>query len=260
MAAKKNRGVSARPGDDLTAKGRSSALYSADLKLAMRCANGEEEAIKTLVDKLRQKLKNILVRRGANETLAEDLIADLWSDCLKAAPHGPKLLLKYSGKSSLDTWLATVLTHRWLDRVRRERRVQPLESDAPGEWPSLPGTPVAEPDLGMLLRDALHYAFDRCESEALVMLQLVHVHGISQRQVAVIWRVSEFKISRRLSKAVRLIRDSTMTRLREHDPLVDFGWEDVADLCSAADLFVSVAASRRKAPKILQESACQTSV
>lgn len=205
-----------------------------------------------LVNGLDQKLRSVLARRGANETQAKDLIADLWSDCFTPSGNS-RLLLKYSGKSSLDTWLATVLTHRWLDRVRRERRIQQLEFDSQNVEQSGLGNRTSDPDLETLLYNALQYGFSRCDPESLVMLQLVHVHGISQRQVAFVWGISEFKISRRLSKTVQSIRKLTVTWLREQDPLLDFGWDDVVELCSAGDLFKSDSV----APRLRLKNICK---
>jgi RNA polymerase sigma factor (sigma-70 family) len=231
MAAKKNHGVSTPTAHSLRPVPE---LRANDLKLADRCAGGDEEAVKTLVSRLEKKLRGILVRRGANDTLTEDLLADLWSDCF--APRGRSgLLLKYSGKCSLDTWLATVLIHRWLDGVRRDSRIQPLPSDRSRDGHLVYSEPQRDPDTEELLREALQFAFDHCDPEALVMLQLVYLHGISQRQLAVVWRVSESKISRVLSRATRRIRDNTLTQIHRRDPLLAFGWDDVVDLCSRVD-------------------------
>jgi DNA-directed RNA polymerase specialized sigma24 family protein len=134
------------------------------------------------------------------------------------------------------SWLATVLVHRWLDWVRRESRLQPLLADRFRDRHLACSEPQNYSDTEDLLRQALQFAFDRCDAEALVMLQLVHLHGISQRQLAAAWRVSEFKISRLLSKAARGIRDDTLAQLRRCDPLLALGWNDVVDLCSRIDI------------------------
>ena len=231
MAAKKHHGVLARTAPRLTPAAYS---YGEDLNLAACCAEGDEAAAKTLITRAEQKLRGILIRRGANNTLTEDLLTDLWSDC--CAPRGRSgLLRKYSGKCSLDTWLATVLIRRWLDSVRRDGRLQPLPADRFGESHGIQSEPQSDSDMEVLLSEALQFAFDRCDPEALVMLQLVYLQGLSQRQLAVAWRVSESKISRVLSKAARRIRTDTLTQIRRRDPLLAFGWNDVVGLCSRAD-------------------------
>jgi RNA polymerase sigma factor (sigma-70 family) len=234
--------------------------FAADLELAARCRNGDDTAFKHLVARLENKLHAILIRRGATETAARDLVADLWSDCFAVAAGGSSLLAKYSGKSSLDTWLATVLTHRWLDQIRRNRRVEPLEDEPPEEAHAQPEPRFADAGLARLIYGALRHSFGRCDPELFVMLQLVHVHGIPQRIMAINWGVSESKISRRLSKAMECIHDDTVAWLREKEPMLRLEWDDLADLCSAGNMLEAVAGHGGRKPDLLQSRPRQTSV
>src|SRR5579862_3266053 len=80
-----------------------------------RCLQGDSAALARLRDHCDASLLNILLSRGANRTEAEDLLADLWFDCVPGSDDKPSLLEKFSGKSKVMGWLSTVATRRWID-------------------------------------------------------------------------------------------------------------------------------------------------
>ena len=101
--------------------------------LVGRCRLGDAEALTSVRDAFNEPLRGILLARGASPTEAEDLIADLWADCVPGREDQVSLLEKFSGRCSFLGWLATVLTNRWIDLKRKEqRRVNPLNQDEPG--------------------------------------------------------------------------------------------------------------------------------
>src|SRR5689334_1226775 len=146
-----------------------------------RCRQGDSDALTELREKLHKSLLAILLARGANRTEAEDLLADLWSDCVPGNDDRPSLLEKFKGNCSLQGWLATVATNRWIDRKRKEARHTVLEHnglDGPEQ-----GVPQSSdtsrwyaPDqtLVTLLRGSLKAAFAQCGPEARVLLRTVY--------------------------------------------------------------------------------------
>ncbi len=182
-------------------------------------------------------LSVILQGRGANATETEDVLADLWSDCV-GQPGRPSLLEKFSGRTSLLNWLATVATHRWIDAKRRQARWVPVE---PGFCESLEsqvfaelnrtGNTAGEEILTRLLRESLRAAFARCPAQSLVLLRLVHMHGLSQREVGRMLRWSETKLSRYLNSTLRQIERDTLGEVRRRDPWLQLTWQDFLDLC-----------------------------
>src|SRR5256885_5202 len=87
--------------------------------LLKKCQQGESDALGRLRTQYHPAVLNILRARGASATEAEDLLADLWGDCVPGVDDRPSLLDKYSGKCALQNWLATVATHRWIDLKRK---------------------------------------------------------------------------------------------------------------------------------------------
>jgi RNA polymerase sigma-70 factor (ECF subfamily) len=53
---------------------------------------------------------------------AEDLVQDTWMSALRTVPS-------FEGRSSLRTWLVSILRRRIADRFRRSRPVEPLEEE-----------------------------------------------------------------------------------------------------------------------------------
>src|SRR5438477_1621141 len=87
-----------------------------------KCRQGDVEALAGLRERCHGSLLGILLARGADRTEAEDLLADLWADCVPGHDDRPSILEKFSGKCTVQGWLATVATNRWVDRKRKQSR------------------------------------------------------------------------------------------------------------------------------------------
>lgn len=180
-------------------------------------------------------LVNILRARGASLDETEELLADFWGDCVPSNGERPSLLDKFSGKCPVQGWLATVATRRWIDLKRKQSRrgnhARP-EGDHAG-LENLPATvsPDREDILVDLLRDSLQVAFAACPAVDLLMLRLIYLHGLSQREIMRMWNWSESKVSRKLSQAMQHIEQDTLLNLKQKDPWLDLTWQDFVDLC-----------------------------
>ncbi|MCI0747652.1 MAG: RNA polymerase sigma factor [Verrucomicrobia subdivision 3 bacterium] len=197
---------------------------------------GDPEALGWLRTRFNPVLMNILVARGATAIEAEELLADMWGDCVPGSEDRPSLLDKFSNQCPLQNWLATVATRRWIDLKRRQNRRREAapsgseDTDVFARMESPPAMPT-EHHLITLLRDSLRAAFDHCPAGDMLMLRLVYLHGISQREVGRMWGWHESKISRRLSEAMKNIETHTLRCLQEKDPWLKLAWQDFLDLC-----------------------------
>ena len=207
------------------------------------CLQGDMRALAELRQEYQPRLERILRARGASPTEAEDVLADLWADCVPGGDERPSLLEKFKGKCTLAGWLGTVATNRWIDLKRRQERrgeVRPIshpghEAD-PLEGIAASSIPTTEDSLMELLRDSLQHAFARCPARAMVLLRLVHLHGLTQRQVGGMMRWTEWKVSRFLSQAMAQIEKDTLRAVRQHDPWLELTWQDFVDLCQTYKL------------------------
>jgi RNA polymerase sigma factor (sigma-70 family) len=210
-----------------------------------RFHEGDPEALGWIRNRFHPALMNILMARGASRSEAEELLSDLWGDCVPGDDERPSLLEKFSGKCALQSWLATVATRRWIDLKRKQSRRREvtshdtsdseedvfarMESSALLETPSR--TAPAEEHLIDLLRESLQSAFDQLPAGDLLMLRLVYLHGLSQRDVGRMWTWHESKISRRLADAMKNIQTLTLEHLRKKDAWLNLTWQDFVDLC-----------------------------
>lgn len=219
--------------------------YDEDIDLAQACLDGDNQAAEKLQLLYGQRLLGLLISRGATNTEASDLIGDLWGELSVGRADRQGLLTKYHGKCSLYTWLATVATHRLVDLKRRQRFQGNLpnvqdNSDLASDFDQLPARTVdyTESALTRLMRDALKEALQECPPEAYLLLQLVYIHGVMQREAARMFGWHESKVSRTLDQAMEDIASRTLRILRANDPWLDVNWDDFLQLCqSGEDLF-----------------------
>lgn len=201
-----------------------------------RCLRGDGEALNWLREKCHGSLTHILLSRGASRTETEDVLADLWADCLGGANDRPSLLEKFNGRCQLLNWLATVATRRWIDWKRKQaREVAPAASGDPEDWPSdeLDERPTSmqENVLVDILRRSLQTAFGGCPPETMVLLRLRYLYDVSQRELVRMLGWHESKVSRTLSKAMREIEAATLREIKKQDPWLRLTWQDFLDLC-----------------------------
>jgi RNA polymerase sigma factor (sigma-70 family) len=207
-----------------------------------RCQQGDPAALGELRNKFQTPIFQTLVARGATRTEADDLLADLWADCVPGADDRPSLLGKFNGKSTLQGWLMTVATNRWIDFKRRGAKQVDLSgaSSAGGSSGSeqdvfdrMPGSQEApkEDTLTALLRDCVKAGFAACSPEAMVLLRLVYLHELTQREVVRMLGWSESKVSRFLTSALEQIENRTLREVKKRDPWLELSWQDFVDLC-----------------------------
>ena len=192
------------------------------------------------------RLEAVLRNRGASDTEARDITADLWADCFDSRDGRRPLLEKFSGKGSLGAFLTRTALNRLIDYKRRQKFRGQLPGDrddaeSGDAFDSLPGKDLpgeSEDQLVGLLRDAILAAFTKIDPEKLAILKLVKVHGLDQELVGRMWSWSQSKVSRNISAVMEEVRDTTMNELQRIDPWLELRWEDFVGLCKqSSDLF-----------------------
>src|SRR5688572_6646001 len=126
------------------------------MALACACALGDAAAWDHFVLEMRPGLyraADALDRSGTAREIADSLYADLYGVDQRGAVR-QSLLRYFHGRSSLATWLRAVLAQRYVDRVRVERRTDPLPEELPARVPAA----APDPDCARfveMLRSAL---------------------------------------------------------------------------------------------------------
>jgi RNA polymerase sigma factor (sigma-70 family) len=206
-----------------------------DFELTKRCLAGDIPAFMRMQSRYGGELHAFLVSAGATNSEADELLTDLWTDCVTGKP----LLLRYRGTAPLGAWFKTVLINDLVDRRRRQNVEKSASVTLTGLGhegsESRRHRRSSDAPLFGIMRRALKRAFGACPAEAVVMLQLVHLYGLTQREVCGIWGYTESKVSRRLSTAMRQIASETMRAIGDADGWLEIQWEDFLDFCRGVE-------------------------
>jgi RNA polymerase sigma factor (sigma-70 family) len=212
----------------------SMVTHSEDLALAQACLAGEDAAWSRFEAMYRTPIVSLLMSRGAGFAEAEDLVAELLMDLGGFGKKPEPLLKNFLGTGPLKSWLSTIAMMR-LIAVRRRKRLFVDLSGADGygdliEHTEAPcGTSVLS-DLQQAMRRSLLRAWRQCPAEMRVMLQLLHIEAITQREIARLWGWHESKVCRTLDAALRGIRKATMAEIKSVDPEALLQWRDFVEL------------------------------
>ena len=218
--------------------------HEQDLAFVQRVLASEAPAASELRSRYHGKLVGVLRARGASQTEAEDLVADLWTDCFAPRGNRQTLLTKYQGRCALESWLLTVATNRLVDLKRRQSfrvDVSSSTSDSPEDFfdrRPQPEKPTSEKPLLNLLHGAIQRAFAKQDEDAVLMLKLVHLHQLTQREISRMWGWHESKVSRTLEVTRQSVAKIILVELKKVDPWLELRWEDFVELCAgSADVF-----------------------
>jgi RNA polymerase sigma factor (sigma-70 family) len=192
------------------------SLHLEDLALACACALGDHAAWDHFVLDMRPVLyraADALNPPGGPRELADSLYADLYG----VEQHDGKrqsLLRYFHGRSSLATWLRAVLAQRHVDRVRVERRTDPLPEDLPAK-----AAPAAQdPDCTRfveLLRAGLETVMAALDARERLRLGCYYAQQLTLAQTGRLLKEHEATTSRQLARTRERIRAGVEEFLRE---------------------------------------------
>ena len=90
-----------------------------DERLVAELRRGDEDAFKRLVDEYGPFLLRLAMMHVPSRAVAEEVVQDTWVGVLNG-------LDRFEGRSSLRTWIASILLNNARTRGQRERRVLPF--------------------------------------------------------------------------------------------------------------------------------------
>ena len=195
------------------------ALHLTDLALACACALGHEPAWDHFVTEFRPALyraADAIDRSGNAREVADALYGELFG--LKEADGDRQSLFRYfHGRSSLATWLRSLVSQRYVDRLRATRRLDPLPEDtSPAALPSRPE--AADPDrprFAAAMSTALAGVISALAPRDRLRLACYYAQGLTLAQIGKLTREHEATVSRQLARTRRDIRESVERRLRD---------------------------------------------
>jgi RNA polymerase sigma factor (sigma-70 family) len=215
------------------------ASHAADLELARRCAAGEPAAWDHFVREFRPVLyraADSLDPNGSAREIADALYAELYG--VRGTEAGASLLLSFSGRSSLATWLRAVLCQRFVDRLRAQRRLEPLsiENDDHTRVGLHDRGQPADPDRGRylaLVTQALSRTVQQLTSRDRLRLSCYYLQELTLAETGRLLKESEATVSRHLARTRRSVRAAVERELRDDAGLTE---------AQIAECFASVAA------------------
>jgi RNA polymerase sigma-70 factor, ECF subfamily len=185
-------------------------LHLEDLALAAACEQGLDAAWEHFVREYRPALyraARAIVRSDDARELADSLYAELFGVRDRGETR-PSLFRYFHGRSTLATWLRSVLAQRHIDRVRAGRRFDPLpEEDEPGTLaaPASPDDPAERP-CAELVRTALAYAIAVLVPRDRLRLGWYYAQQMTLAEIGRGLKEHEATVSRHLNRTRKALR------------------------------------------------------
>jgi RNA polymerase sigma-70 factor (ECF subfamily) len=185
------------------------SLHLKDLALACACAEGNNEAWDYFVTELRPALyraADAIDRTGAARELADAIYGELFS----------KSLFRYfHGRSSLGTWLRSLLSQRYVDRYRETRRLEAMPEEEIAAAGS--GSSPDRTRFVAAMQAVLTAAVAALDPRDRLRLRCYYAEDMTLAQIGCVTRESEATVSRHLARTRASLRDELKARLkREH--------------------------------------------
>jgi RNA polymerase sigma-70 factor (ECF subfamily) len=186
------------------------SLNLADLALACACAEGHGSAWDHLMAAYRPALYRMadhLDGTGGARELADAIWADLYG--IAGNPGSRRsLLTSFHGRSTLATWLRSVLAQRHVDRFRTRRRERALpEDDAPAAIPAAQSTPDPERSRHVsLMRQGLSAALADVAPRERLRLRCYYAEGLTLAETGRVTGEHEATVSRQLARTRGVLR------------------------------------------------------
>jgi RNA polymerase sigma factor (sigma-70 family) len=202
------------------------SLHRADLALACACMAGHAEAWDHFVLEFRPVLyraADAIDRSGAARDVADALYGELFS----------KSLFRYfHGRSSLATWLRSLVSQRYVDRIREQRRLDPLPEETSAA--AIPSRPTNHnPDHSRFvaaMQSVLAAALAALEPRDRLRLRCYYAQEMTLAQIGRVTREHEATVSRQLARARKAVRADAERRLRDEHRFTD---TEIAECFSA---------------------------
>jgi RNA polymerase sigma factor (sigma-70 family) len=184
-------------------------LHLDDLALAAACIEGLEPAWEHFIARYRPALlraADAIDPTGGARELADALYGELYG--LADASGTRKSLLRYfHGRSSLATWLRTVLAQRHVDRLRSLRRIEPLPDELLESTGAEPAeTPGERTGFVAMMRRSVARAVASLAPRDRLRLSCYYAQNLTLQQIGRLLGEHEATVSRHLSRTRQAIR------------------------------------------------------
>ena len=171
---------------------------SSDETLITQIAGGDELAMRTLFARHQVRLYRFLVRIVRDETLAEDLLSDVFLDVWRQAAQ-------FEARAAVSTWLLAIGRYKALSALRRRTDVELND-----EMASTIADPADDPEILLQKRDSgevLRQCVAALSPAQAQIIDLVYYHEKSVSDVAEIVGIPEATVKTRMFYARRKLAE-----------------------------------------------------
>lgn len=191
--------INRRPLEKKRVSGSKLPKDSSEAELLERAARLDETALSQLYDRYELKIYNYIYRRTSNQTLAEDLTAQVFLRMLEAI-HNDK-----TWHSSFSGWLYRIAHNLVIDHYRmRDRQKQVSIDDAP-VMPDPGNNPVKAAEIA-LDAEYLRSAIRRLTDDQAQVITLRFLEGYSFNEIAGMMDKTEGAVKALQHRAVSTLR------------------------------------------------------
>jgi RNA polymerase sigma-70 factor (ECF subfamily) len=110
-----------------------------DRAVVASLCNGDERAFERLVERYQRSLVRVALMYVDDRAIAEEVAQETWIAVLEG-------IERFEGRSSLQTWILTIVANRAKTRAGRERRQLPISALAGDDEPEVPLDRFLPPD------------------------------------------------------------------------------------------------------------------
>jgi RNA polymerase sigma-70 factor (ECF subfamily) len=198
------------------------SLFVEDLALAGACERGTQAAWIEFLTRYRPALFGAALALARDEARAEEITDTLYAELygLEERDGRRRSLFQYfHGRSSLTTWLRSVVSRTFVNGYRAEQRSQAFKGRVAQDLgPEAEIAPApADPDRVRyleMLRQSLSEALAQLEPRERLRLSYYHVQELTLAQVGRLLGEHESTVSRKLEHARQAVRKEVERRLR----------------------------------------------
>jgi RNA polymerase sigma-70 factor len=188
------------------------SLHGDDLYLAFACAKHSPQAWERFSNSYRRYINDLAAFVSPVKSVASELAESIFADLFLPDRSGRSRIASYDGRSSLATWLRTIICHRAInERARKFNNMTQLDELCE----KVDGEAVRSIEMALrtsryqsLIRDSLEHACGELTHRERLLLLLRYENGLQLGQIGGLFGLHQANITRQLGRVQAKIRQS----------------------------------------------------
>jgi RNA polymerase sigma-70 factor, ECF subfamily len=172
-------------------------VFSEDNEQALiaQAKHGSAQALATLLQMNYAVVYRTLVKLTMDTRAAEDAAQDAMERAIRSFQTFDP------GKSKFSTWLVTIARNRWLDEIRKDKRLAPMPENETRSASS-----VHDPYTDLIEQDELLAALKHMDPKARTPVTMSYVLGYSYEEIAHAMKIPLGTVKSRISNGIKQLR------------------------------------------------------